>query len=286
MQSRIAVHVIKNDAVILETAFSDFCRNPIKIEGDPEILSHGLDITWPCRINDIAVTINQNPPYTPQANPEQPTASDEEWRRQQRKNWRRQLCPQWTMVVITGGGVIVAAFTIGILNETLKATQIAADAAKTQATAAKQAIELAEKTLRQDQRAWVGVKEITFRGQVRPGSELFAVIQVQNTGKTPALEVAIENALTFKKPTKESLAGLPKIGPFAKIAIAPNNIFIAIQMFGQGDIEKLESSIAYIYGKISYKDVFDGEHETWFCSYYRRDFFPALRFCDTLNYMN
>lgn len=156
--------------------------------------------------------------------------------------------------------------------------------------ATERAVDQSTKTFQADQRAWVGVKSLSMRGAVKPGSELFAVIQVENTGKTPALEVTINHALTFRKPTKESLTGFPKIGTFGRIVIAPNGTYLAVQMFGgklsQTEIEKLNKDIPYVFGTISYRDVFGGEHQTWFCAFYRLDFFPALRFCDTLNHMD
>jgi hypothetical protein len=216
----------------------------------------------------------------------QPKTSDEHLRAEQSRNWRRQLWPQWVLAGTAVVASVIGIYTLNILNRTLKATESAVDAANIQANAAMENVNI----FRVDQRAWVGVKQMIFRGQVKPGSELFAIIQVQNTGKTPALEVSINHTLTFSKPTKEHFAKLPKIGNFGKMAIAPDGIYVAVQMFSgklsEIEIEKLNKDIPYVVGRISYKDVFGGDHQTWFCSFYRQDFFPALHFCETLNYMD
>jgi hypothetical protein len=225
----------------------------------------------------------------------QPSAEDEKnWRNEQKEFWKRQLTLARKLNRITFFAGIVALGGLVFLKLTLDITKEAADAAKDQAIATQKAVNLAEKsfdenvkTVQLDQRAWVGVKEIIFRGQVKPGSQLLATIQIQNTGKTPALEVSIIKAATFKKPTKDSVALLPKVGVFARFVMAPNATFFSIQQFGKRDIEQiLQNDVPYIFGKISYKDVFGANRETWFCSFYSEISFPALNFCDTLNHMD
>ena len=235
--------------------------------------------------------------YLHQSMPTHRYTTEEEWYTEQRRNWRRQLWPQWTLAATA---VIASAIGIGtliIVKGTLDATKDTADAAKAQAAAAQTATEIAKRTFDEnvntfqlDQRAWVGMKSLSFRGQVKLGSELYAVIQIENTGKTPALEVTVNKALSFKSPTKETFAQLPKVGAFANFVIAPNGTFATVQMLSnnwtEDDIKRLNKDTAYIFGRIFYRDVFGHGRQTWFCGFYRRDFFPALSFCETLNYMD
>jgi hypothetical protein len=231
------------------------------------------------------------------ANIQPETDSQQKSRDIQQTFWERQLTlAKWLNGITVFAGIVGFLGLIAIYY-TLKATQEAAEAAKAQAISSQTATDIAKlafdenvRTFRLDQRAWVGVKEIILRGQMRPGSELFAVIQQQNTGKTPALEVTINHTVTYKKPTKELLDKFPKIGTFGKIAMAPNGTFASVQIFSlnlnEAEIKKINEGNPYVYGRIFYKDVFGESHQTWFCSFYSPDIFPALRFCDTLNYMD
>jgi len=213
----------------------------------------------------------------------QPDSDKQQWRQDQKRIWERQIRVAKILNGITAFAAAVGLLSLWFVWQALEST-------RTQALTAKRAVDVAEETFRLDQRAWLGVKEMTFRGDVKPGSPLFAAIQVENSGKTPALEVGIMHTLTFAEPSKDRLTVLPKVGNFGKISIAPGAMYIAIQMFSTrltaSEIEKLNTTKPYVFGRISYKDIFFREHETWFCSFYGRDFFPALHFCETLNNMD
>lgn len=57
-------------------------------------------------------------------NPQEPPTHEKEWQAKQERSWRRERRPQWAMFGISFAGVIIAIYTLVILN---KQTQIALD---------------------------------------------------------------------------------------------------------------------------------------------------------------
>jgi hypothetical protein len=233
--------------------------------------------------------IAQNKPnffHLPQSEPHQPTAHDEEWHRQQRENWQRQLWPQWAMVVITAGGVIVAAVTLGILNQTLIATKDAVQAAKDQAiaarnatTIAKEAFEQQVRTFEQDQRAWISLKGIKLLNPLQANKPLSARGTLINTGKTPAFEtgaaatvVATHEPLNIDKFRKLGRKIDPKIPSKATF---PSNIdwFLdasTTEPLSEQEVQGIKINRFYIYyfGDVTYFDAFGNSRSTQFCGIY------------------
>jgi hypothetical protein len=220
---------------------------------------------------------------------------------------------QWLMIAFTGV-IAASAFTytmvaiwqlevigaqVDVMRSDLQETMNQVELARVQAEAAKRAADAAEKSIaanleafRLGQRAWVGVKGIRLKGERKEGERLEAVIIVENTGRTPALEVVVQKAVSAAYPTKEALRQ-PVKGGKAIFVLAPNNNFLSLktvtESLSETDLRALESEkrgVFYLYGIITYKDIFDRRHETGFCAFYVKEAYPALEFCSTLNYMD
>lgn len=175
-------------------------------------------------------------------------------------------------------------------QEIVKATKDGANAAMRSANAAEKAVEATINSIRLEQRAWVGVKRMTWKGELKKGEKLEAVILVENTGRTPALDVIVKKGSGTLYPTKKLLS-LPVRGEMVMIVIAPNNRFPSLRTISEGlseaDIRLLKSGErpVYVYGTITYLDIFKRTHKTGFCGFYNEDAFPGLEFCRTMNYM-
>ena len=101
------------------------------------------------------------------------------------------------------------------------------DQATRAADAAENTIKYTRESFQSDQRAWVGVKSIQIDGKIEKGSKLQAFIEMHNSGKTPAIEVAIGKSHGAKYPTKQILSSPIKE---AKLAIPPTVGFTNIQV--------------------------------------------------------
>jgi hypothetical protein len=142
-----------------------------------------------------------------------------------------------------------------------------------------------------DQRAWVGADKINqFNFVAGPG---FAVpFDVVNTGKTPALHLRSYTALksleknTPFKPTypepRPPKASLTVLQPQMHMTLYTLPTDVSAKQFG--DIQN-GRGILYIYGRITYDDIFSKNHLTTFCVMYWAGLTGPIS-CDTYNDAN
>jgi hypothetical protein len=145
-----------------------------------------------------------------------------------------------------------------------------------------------------DQRAWVGpvefLKPIDLRADGRP---VFVVI-ITNGGKTPAFKM--KTKMTYI-PVKKGEIFRPNFPPdssprYGVVTLQPG---MRMQMlsgppvkaFDQPGIDSLKSGqiVLYIFGLITYEDVFRIPHQTEFCMMLDRDLTTANA-CGTFNKAN
>ena len=175
------------------------------------------------------------------------------------------------------------------------------EATNTLAQQAERSNEIAEKTLktnealskialkqgivisRLEQRAWISVLSVQ---NIKPQNDkpLNIPVTIKNTGKTPALDVtALACASVVKKNVKPTFSYNKILDPIqSRMIILPNdektteiNIEDSQRISADGKLTKeaidyLNSGkeTIYIYGKITYKDIFDEQHWTTFCYIY------------------
>jgi hypothetical protein len=97
------------------------------------------------------------------------------------------------MVYVTFGGIVVAVITIAILNQTLKATKEAADAAKESA-------KIAVKQLEISQRPWIGIYDAVVSTPlvISPDKSHVSVrFELKNAGTSIANGIFIGGSTTF-----------------------------------------------------------------------------------------
>ena len=158
--------------------------------------------------------------------------------------------------------------------------------------------------LQLDQRAWVGVKTLTPPGLVdktnlhvyiKAGSPPHVEVIVLNNGKTPALNYRAECAAQTQVRGHNVNPIYSPIGPstYQSIGVLQPGSMI-FQPIGDAELPNSELSqsqidsikagtdIFYVYGHITYDDVFKHPHITNFCYFLSRDLANGA-ICNTYN---
>lgn len=139
-------------------------------------------------------------------------------------------------------------------------------ATKEAAAAARNNIETIRDNIRLDQRAWIGITSVALDGEIKKG--LQTKIQLQNTGKTPALHMIIEVTHVRGEPKIEIPAWPWKVGDPNRGGdiLAPNASRYLFVNISEDDIEELKKEFPIsVYGSITYSDIFGIDHRTHFC---------------------
>lgn len=153
-------------------------------------------------------------------------------------------------------------------------------------------------TIRQfqlEQRAWVGAVDLPRPKDLAAGKKPSLEAIVTNTGKTPALDVtdsisghAFLRGQAFvpikTQPTINSVLSVGVIQPGQQVSLWTSPTF---QTLTKDKINGLrsEGTILYVYGEISYKDVFGKVHHTHFCGFLRPDL-TGFNACQSYNDAN
>jgi hypothetical protein len=172
--------------------------------------------------------------------------------------------------------------TLAEMQVQSKAAQFSAEAAKLQASTGKKALESSIETSHNDQRAWVGMTEVTPEWRdadgkplfIKEGSHYHVGVTIVNSGRTPALRVRSKMRLWpfpvndkfvpdyGNATTTQSVGVLP---PQAKMTITS---LASLGIIGASEIASLKngSQILYLYGEIEYEDIFGIQYQTRYCS--------------------
>ena len=127
---------------------------------------------------------------------------------------------------------------------------------------------------RLQQRAWLTVKSVTLARPLAVGDRPSAVLEIINSGQTPAREAVIGGNLFGRSGVteKEIVESLTVGAPDSRMVIAPGvQVLIpveadeAVRSTGQIDAVLKKALRLYVHGRIIYKDVYDQTHETRYC---------------------
>jgi hypothetical protein len=138
------------------------------------------------------------------------------------------------------------------------------------AGAARDSVTQAEASSRLEQRAWVGVVSIV-PPDLRPKSDFFLSLQAVNSGHTPALNFRSLTVLHSLKKTEEfKPIYAPIQGTESNRVIQPSEgvtLNTRTYELTQEQIDWIKNGnyILYVYGKMSYDDIFHQRHHTTFC---------------------
>ncbi len=126
-----------------------------------------------------------------------------------------------------------------------------------------------DRTLRVDQRAWVGIVNIQIHRFLEPNRDFMVDIETKNTGKTPALKVVFHNRLQAILATEQinrnfgESNGHGTVMPDSKqiISIGENHP-VSVETF-----EQVRNGVRtmYLHGRIEYRDIFGDDHWTNWC---------------------
>jgi len=170
----------------------------------------------------------------------------------------------------------------------------------------KEALDAAIRQFREEQRAWVGPIALSLTGTIEAGKPIKAKVIFSNTGHTVATKM-------FQKLIVHTSVGPIDIGDYAQhpdekepsvrpfglkrsIAVLfPNQTVDLSSESGVPDAEAVLAiqngiRLVYVFGNVTYEDVFNRRHESTFCGIYIPEVgkpIPSdarLGTCDTYNY--
>lgn len=178
------------------------------------------------------------------------------------------------MEKFTGMLVLFTAVYSGVSIWQGYIAQQSADVAKRAADIAKDSFDSTVKSFRLDQRAWVGVTEYP-QPELKAGRVAYTVA-IKNVGKTPALKILpnlsfdlVPEGKGFSPTYEGERRSCSMLQPGMTLAVPT----AATLMLEEDQVEFLKSGrlTLYLYGKISYEDVFDRAYCSTFCVFYDRN---------------
>jgi hypothetical protein len=155
------------------------------------------------------------------------------------------------------------------------------------AKSSEDAINATRDTMRRDQRAWVGLLQMSGIPEKDKPYDVESILT--NTGKTPAKKlVRLQRAIITARGTKFApdykAAMVDSPNPSVSILL-PNQFFRGTTRISEGkillptDIDSIEQGdkTIYVFGKVCYEDVFGKKHWERFCDFYdpRAKAYPA-----------
>lgn len=140
--------------------------------------------------------------------------------------------------------------------------------------------------MRTDQRAWVGLTEATVHPLTANGGGF--TIKLQNTGKTPALDLQVADVATIEDVDQAGPQQEPNVTSSAG-TLMPGGVYTTDVWFTTspdavaGLTKDRLRAANYVY--VTYKDVFQKTHATKACFYWRKSM-TRVKPCDTYNELN
>jgi hypothetical protein len=169
------------------------------------------------------------------------------------------------LTLFTGCLAVVGFLQVRIIFHTLKATQTTADAAKDSA-------EVAGKALAIGERAYLVVDQFKTSQSFSANIPLEIRYHITNVGRTPGIITGISaKAQILEKlpdqPTYEvRTRGKEMIGSGTQHGLpmqAESIVGITTELYGR---VRQKTLAVFVYGKVSYSDIFGNPHDTGFCA--------------------
>jgi hypothetical protein len=222
------------------------------------------------------------------------------WKRRwvRSKRWFRAPLPDWIQVIFALA-IVYFAWSSGeetrrIMTAAEKNADAAASFAKSSddirqkigkaegdfekmANSSEESIKETRRAFQIEQRAWVGFSGIGDKPEL--GKPYTITVQFGNTGRTPAIGIRSQ-IMSVPIPRGQEPDFTYADPPESQAVLQPNGQFIVSwkatkvgEVFNQATLESLKSGTVrlYVYGHVSYDDVFGGQHWTRFCLHLRGD---------------
>ena len=184
--------------------------------------------------------------------------------------WRKN--PDWWMVILTGGALVFAGLSAGVLYFQLKDTH-------SQLEVAQKEFDANQKTRRLEQRAWVELTLVKGEIDPHPNAVLAVPVRQANTGKVPAWNVNSEFVLEIveaKKPPTFNFAR-DRFGNFGGVLfpsahfdlsvpwLLPNTTVTSPPILSKPTYDRLMAGDTYVavFGKLSYTDAYGDHGQQW-----------------------
>ena len=189
------------------------------------------------------------------------------------RNYKRAM---FLVTALTLGALVVYADLVYLqYRQMIIATSAAQEAvveARLNRSQADKAFNATVAQFRQDQRAWLGIAN--YKGKPTVNQPFDIEVEIRNTGKTPAWSVYVWSAAK-PVPRGQFPDFKYKTMPIAQGVIEPNgSSYLRYQttkgqVLGKPAFDLLSSGKAWewVYGQITYCDVFGYVHSRTFCSY-------------------
>lgn len=191
-------------------------------------------------------------------------------------------------VILLGAYVVLTAFIARFTKRSAEASEKSAKSSDESANAAREATSIQQESVRHGDRAYVALSghEIV----VRPCSNQVPRIRVElrNVGRTPALRGKIGSRMVYwsqelqernfgDELTLEDFILGPQISHF---------INLSANLLSDSEMNALnhDQGHLYVWGKVIYVDIFDQEHETYWCLDYSGKI-QGFKLVPTLNRM-
>jgi hypothetical protein len=190
-------------------------------------------------------------------------------------------------VVIAGAGVLTFGTAVlqwlemrGAAKQTgriIEADERLAGAMESSVAQAQKTLDASIKSFQLEQRAWVGVEGIN--GDIQPNKPYSVLVGFRNSGKTPAKQVSLR--MQFNPVRQGQALKFTYSEPISsKGFVPPNGTFSSAELSPSGGDPVRESEIeliktgklrAYLYGVVTYEDIFNRSHWMRFCYFIGAD---------------
>lgn len=208
-------------------------------------------------------------------------ASDKQKHRLEKKRYRIEKLTLYALVIYAS----VAAVQARQMIRANQFTERAVEQSKRAADAAVSANQIAERnaaasleTARQEQRAWLGPKDVRLV-TLEVGKRVGAAVLITNTGRTIAKKSKLQIVLWFSpRPLNIAEFAVSKdrpsgSGPRSVSVIFPNlEMVLPVASLVPATAEDVSAIDAgrihvYLFGELEYFDIFDRKHTTLFCGF-------------------
>ena len=173
----------------------------------------------------------------------------------------------------------------------IKADERLAKGMEDSVTQAKRGLDASIEISRNDQRAWLGIAGIQILS-FQAGQKISINIPLQNSGKTAAVNVRTRSFVHLTNaPINAASFSAKSNEPFrSHMTIFPNITNANISIVSPWPLNEAQSTaikngnqLMYAFGEISYRDVFDRLHHTYFCGVYSQATPNNMQYCNEYN---
>ena len=195
--------------------------------------------------------------------------------------YRRLRATDW----ITTAAAVIATVAVTYFGVTFQKQMNRVTA---QLTQSETTMRIVEEGTRADQRAWVGLTEVIVQPLTANGGGF--TIKLENTGKTPALDLQVSDVITVEDIDESAPLQEPNISTHNPAGTLMPGAAYTTDVWFKTSPDAISSlshdqlrAVNYVH--VIYKDVFQRPHATKVCFYWRSSL-PRVKPCEGYNELN